>query len=136
MKRKNRVPRYHTGGNHNFHGKDRSVARAHMDNGNYDILPKRESMRMAIWRGPNCWGDNTSFGYCMSGEPTDRYLEKLLNRHIGKSFNEYYSKMCKKFQGKDRCALERFVYWKFKRLKIYGINYYDYAVIDGLIVRL
>lgn len=136
MKRKERIRRYSTSKDMNYHGIDRAATAQAMAHERYDMLPTMESIRKVIWRGPNGWGDNTSFGDCHSSEPTHRYLLKFLNHHIGRSYDEYYSKMCKKFKGKDRVTFDWFLSWKFQKYYYFcGRHIPDYGIENGLIVK-
>lgn len=135
MKKKNKIPREHTGRDVNFHGRDRAETRTTFNNGHYDKIPKMESMRKAIWRGPNDCGDSTSFGYYRSGEPSRKYMQRLLDHHIGKSYDEFYSKMCKKFTGRDRYQLDSFIKYEFGGNVFYWYNTPKYGIENGLIVK-
>lgn len=126
--------RYSSGKHFDFHGPDRMRFRNAISTGDFDDLPIRESIRMPLWRGPNGFGDDTSFGY-NSGAVSHDYYEKLLKKYIGKTFEEYYSAMCMIFKGYDRYELNRFVFWEFKASIAYGYSFRDkYEIVDGFIV--
>lgn len=132
---KSEIARYSTRRDMRFHKNDRARNKILVGKWDYCKLPSKESMRKAIWRGNNCWGDNTSFGDYNSGEHKYKLLQKLLDNYIGESFDEYYSKMCKRFKGYDRVRFDRFLFWAFKNRYMFGGNYTEYEVIDGLIVK-
>ena len=132
---KSGIARHSTRVDMRYHKGDRARNKILVGMWEYGKLPSKESMRKAIWRGQNCHGDNTSFGEYNSGTYDERILEKILDKHIGKSFDEYYSKMCKKFKGIDRYRFEQFLFWRFETCFIFGREYTDYVVIDGLIVK-
>lgn len=135
MREKRKISRYHTGGNWDFHGIDRAHTKQKMAKGEYDDLPETESIRRAIFRGPNGYGDNTSFGYYCSGRPKYKYFERLAENYVGKTFSEYYSAMCKIFKGVDRSELDSFIKWNFTPRFRYGRFIGTYLVEDDVIYR-
>lgn len=134
--KKRKIPRYNLGNRMDFHGPDRMRTRVLLAHEAYDEFAERESQRKAIWRGPNGFGDNTSFGAPFAGSPDYDYFQRLLDKYIGKPFSEYYSKMCDRFKGYDRVQLDRFIEWKFNiRYRWSGLLRNDYSLEDDIIVK-
>jgi len=132
---KSEIPRYSTRYDIRYHKADRAKNKIILNTWKYDELPSKESMRKAIWRGNNCFGDLTSFGDFNSRDFKYSLLTKLLDKHVGKSYDEYYSKMCKKFRGYDRHRFEIFLFWEFNNRYFFGRDYTRYTVVNGLIVK-
>lgn len=135
MRENRKISRYHTGRDMNFHGKDRALTKRKIAEEEYEDLPERESIRRAIFRGPNCFGDNTSFGYYCSGRPKYKYFERLAENYVGKTFSEYYSAMCKIFKGVDRSELDNFVKWNFTPRFRFGMFVGTYLIEDDVIYK-
>ena len=136
MLKDKKIKRYSTGRDMDYHGTDRTNLRNCRDIEDFDDLPIRETIRGAVWRGNNGYGDNTSFGYCMSGVPTWKFIERLLSKHVGKSFDNYYSEMCELFKGKDRVELDSFIQWNFNDRLICGFHVKaDYSIKNCAIVK-
>lgn len=129
------IPRISTRTNTRYHHIDRVKNKILVNQWKYDLLPSKESMRQAIWRGPNDCGDATSFGYYCSGVPDYDYIEKLVMKHIGKSYDAFYSKMCMRFKGRDRIVFDNHIHWLFGNRFRWGLWLGEYDVVDGLIVK-
>jgi hypothetical protein len=101
----------------------------------FENLPVRESIRASIWRGKNCFGDNTSFGEYNSGEVRQSVLERMLQSGIGENYDSWYSRCCSKFQGRDRIAFDLFVDYAFRKDGFrFGMHLKpDYVVVEGKI---
>lgn len=132
---KSGISRYSTRRDVPYHKTDRAKNKILVRKWEYGKLPSKESMRKAIWRGPNCWGDLTSFGEYNSRSHRYEILERMLDKYIGKSFDEYYSVMCRKFKGYDRVRFEWFVDRNFKTAHGYRFSYVKYEVVNGLIMK-
>jgi hypothetical protein len=136
MRTNRKHPRHKNPSDMDFHGPDRARTKRLMAIENYDALPIRESMRKAVYRGPNGFGDSTSFGNYYSGQVTWKYLDKLLRKYIGKEFAMYYQAMTILFPGeKDRMYLDWFIRITFHRIPKYGRTKWDFSVVDGKIVN-
>ena len=132
---KSGIARYSTRTDMRYHKNDRAKNKILVKKWDYCKLPSKESMRQVIWRGHNAFGDNTSFGYYCSGSHNERVLDKILDSYVDKSFDEYYSKMCKMFKGYDRYNFDEFIYWRFRNRYWFRRESTEYSVVDGLIVK-
>jgi hypothetical protein len=120
-----------------FHGPDRARTRRLMASESYDELPIRESIRKAVYRGPNGFGDSTSFGNPFSGHVHWKYLDNLLESYIGKEFAVYYQAMTMYFpRGFYRDNLDWFVNFRFHRVYRFGTPMWTYEIVDGKIVKV
>ena len=121
----------------NFHGPDRARTRRLMSSESYDELPISESMRKAVYRGPNGFADSTSFGNPFSGHIHWKYLDNLLDSYIGKEFAVYYQAMTMYFRnGFDRSNFNWYLQFKFGPSYLFGIPRWDYEIVDGKIVKV
>jgi hypothetical protein len=134
MHKKKKYSRYSTAVGFNFHGPDRAYTKTAMANGDYELLPTAESMRKAIWRGNNCFGDNTSFGYYCSGRIKSEMMEKLLRSSVGKSFSDWYSKYTFGMTGIDRYELDRFLHYKTDGY-MFCRHTPEYSIVEDIIIK-
>lgn len=135
-RKKEDYPRYKTSIGVDFHGQDRSLTKDLMAKGKYDALPTAESMRKAIWRGNNAFGDNTSFGYYNSGAIRDSVLSRALESGLGKRFSTWYSKHVKKVSGIDRYRLDEFIRYKTNwHMYMFRNRTPEYTIIDDVITK-
>ena len=136
MKNNRKIPRIHTSANLNVHGTNRSKLRSHSDIDSLDNMAPKESIRDAIWRTKNSFGEDTRFDGICSGEPSYRYFAKLMRKHIGRSYNKYYSEMCALFKGLDRIAFDRYIHFAFTPYGWGGLPLFsEYSVKNGVIVK-
>ena len=136
MFKKKKISRIHTSRDVRYHQRDRAVLRS-ADLDELDEMPIRETMRAPIWRGDNGHGDDTSFAGCASGQPSYRVMKRILKTHIGKSFDRYYSRMCKLYSSeKDRDAFDTFIKYEFTAYGWGGMALRsDYSIVNGIIVK-
>lgn len=114
-----------------YHSKDRAKVRS-MSREDLENLPLRESMRQAINRGPNCFGDNTSYGYYCSGQIKDRFVIMILNRHVGLTYAKFIGEVARRFSSRDRVWVNDCINSMFRSLFGYPA---DYVVVNGIIVK-
>jgi hypothetical protein len=133
MRKDKKIPRSKGRSVMKFHNKDRASLRSFKSVEGLDDLPVREAVRSPLWRGPNDFGDNTSIG---GGSPKRKYIERMLDRNVGKSYNKFYKKMCELFKGNDRVYLDRIIEWNFIENGYGGFPLYsEYSVRDGIIIK-
>jgi hypothetical protein len=103
----------------------------------YETLPLRESMRAVINRGPNAWGDDTSYGYYCSGCIKSSVVKKLFESFVSKRFDELTHGLATRFNTTDRAYLNTYLLDVFHDHICLG--YFiarKYDVRDGVIVRV
>lgn len=126
---------------YNFIGPERTRVRLLLKSVNVieacDALTMNENMRSYIWRGTNCFGDNTSFGECHAREIKYKIIRKIFNSFVGKSFDALMTYIASNFFGWDRSTVARFLYYEFGTDN-YRFGHYvesTYSIVDGIIVK-
>lgn len=101
---------------YNFNHLRRCVIRSSSANNPeyFDTLPIKESIRWPIQVNKNGFGDYTRYdGY---GYRQIKWccLYRLIEGSVGLNYDSVYSKLCKKFRGRDRNTLDRNLEYLFR----------------------
>lgn len=115
-----------------YHSKDRARKRQAKCLNDWEDFPVHESMRQAINRGPNCFGDNTSYGYYCSGQIKDQFITVLVEKHIGLTYTKLIGDISRRFSPRDKVWVNSCIDHMFHPRFGYPS---DFVVIDGLIVK-